>query len=223
MTQLVYVCMTTYTRTETAIKTLQALVENLHYPTLAFHIADDGTGGNHIDRLLEAVGPTYKTSATDAGRKGVGKSMNIALDYIFQHTPVVLMMEDDWLLQKPLYLEVPVAVLMNHTTVGMIRYGWLSTGIRSELVGLEGRCWWKLIHNSHQYVYSGQVSLRHQRMYDFWGFHSEGVNAGQQELDYCLNVSQKPGMDILWPSDGALNHGYFAHIGDESLNAVQPE
>ena len=79
-----------------------------------------------------------------------------------------------------------------------------------------------------QYVYSGQVSLRHKRFYDICGYHPEGVSPGEEELTFCKHfngVEDAP--KILWPATygTTLNAPFipFVNIGmDISLNATQP-
>lgn len=227
MNDLVYVVMTTYKRTELAAQTLQALKKNLKYPHLAWHIADDGSGKDHIDTLVNIVG---SATITDAQRGGVGKSKNLALTVAFRQTPYVFLLEDDWELIIPLDLEPHVKLLRDVPTAGMVRFGFLGGHMEAEYDDWNGPFtpYWKLKPGSGMYVYSGQVSLRHKRFYDALGLHKEGIAAGEEEEELCWRYNQiKNPPDIFWSGHYACTiwNSPFQNIGlgEKSLNAVKPE
>jgi len=222
------IIITTYERTDLAIRTIEGIKKYLTYSKpLFFHIADDGSSPGPIQRLLKAIGPDYEVTVTNAERKGVGYSMNIALKQVWEKTSLVLILEDDWLLTAPLNLDKHALALTLHSDeYGIVRHGYLSTGIKAHLVGLDGHCWWELEKGSHQYWISGQVSLRNLAWYQSYGYHVEGVSPGQQEISYCLQCELvQNGPKILWPPEFG-DYGPWKHIGGigaESLNSVVPK
>lgn len=226
--KLVYVIMTTYNREKSAKATLKGLVDHLKYPNLKWIIADDGSGWDYQLSLRD-----YLSSHTDdeihitnANRKGVGCSKNLALRKAFAETPYVFLLEDDWVLDSDLDLVPHVKAMEENTDVGMIRFGYLSTGLSMEYVGRSGVGYLKLIRNSFPYVYSGQVSLRKKSWYDAHGFHKEGVSPGEEELDFCFrfNAGDPSWPDIFWPANIPVFWGPFKHMDfGISLNHISPE
>jgi hypothetical protein len=108
----------------------------------------------------------------------------------------------------------------------MIRFGYLGGEMLAKYTSLSNHTYWRLQHKSGHYVYSGQVSLRHQRFYKSLGNHAEGVQAGVEEEEMChrYNDTTHP-PDILWDAQFGctINAGPFLNIGlDTSVNAVEP-
>jgi hypothetical protein len=234
---LVTIIITTYdpgdnSRFNLLFRTIDALKTNLDYPNLAWVIADDGSEHFPAETLFTML-DGYPRTFTNANRKGVGKSKNIALQHAFTHSPYVLLLEDDWVLKEPLDLIPPVEVLRDNYNVGMIRYGFLGGGMEAIYTdyGLT-KTYWTLKHKSGHYVYSGQVSLRHKRFYDSLGMHAERdekgkpIAAGVEEDELCHRYNDAMNVpDILWPAHlgCTLNAGAFVNIGlDSSVNAVVP-
>jgi len=232
MRELVNIIITTYNRLEICKQTIRGLKENLIYENLAWIIADDGSPDGYVDELVKEIGSDHCVQTTNAGRRGVGYSKNLALRKAFEESPIVLLLEDDWLLRQKLDISAHADLLMSNPNVGMIRYGWLSSDtLTADLVGdrsgYGSQCYWRLKKDSGQYVYSGQVSLRHQRLYTYLGYHHEGINAGLEELDMCgrYNTAENP-PEILWPANLACNYqtSCFIDIGaGYSLNTLEPE
>jgi glycosyltransferase involved in cell wall biosynthesis len=233
MREQIYVVMTTWNRTELAKKCLSSMRDNLVYENLHWHIADDGSREGHVEELMSVLSP-YPVTFTDAKRGGVGRSKNLALQYIYNINPnaITLLTEDDWFLDMPKFdLSLYADLLISNPKVGLIRLGYLSHGLSADLVGdVEGygqMCYWRIKPNSDQYAYSGQISLRSPKWYQTIGYHKEGVNAGQEELDMCGRFNNYPNPpEILWPAN-LLPHfqmGPFKNIGmDSSTNSVEPE
>lgn len=214
----VWIILTTYQRTETAVRTIQGVKQNLLYPNIGWIITDDGTGGDHLTRLRDEIGGSYTVHTYDGKRKGVGHNMNYALHLTWElGGSLNLVLEDDWYCHQPFDLEPSVRLLMNHPEVGMIRYGYLSAGLQGALVSEEDRLWWVFDLNNYQYIYAGHASLRHRRLHSSVGMFTEGLRPGQNELDFCgrYNLAYKPPR-IAWPADYG-NIGPFHHIGAVSL------
>lgn len=220
----IYVLLTTYKRTEIALKTIQGVIQNFQWPNLGWVIVDDGSGGSHLGTLANELGGNYTLFTYDSQRRGVGHGMNWGLHKIWEiGADLALVLEDDWLCEKPFDPGPSVRLLMNHDDIGMVRYGYLSAGLSGEIISAENRLWWKFYQTQYTYTYAGHANLRHRRLHEVVGYYSEGLTPSLGELDYCSkynNTNKAP--SIVWPLD--YNHiGPFVHIGGESLADVQPE
>lgn len=227
---LVTVIITTYDsgsgqRTPPALQTIGALKQFLQYPALAWIIADDGSHLNHLNTLRELL---PEALVTNAARGGVGKSKNLALAEAFKQSPYVLLLEDDWVLRDLFDLTPHMKLLEDHTDIGMIRFGYLGGGMTANFEGDSLYSYWRLTRGSGVYIYSGQVSLRHERFYRTVGWHKEGISPGEEELEMCIRFNATDNApDIVWPARFGceLNCGPFLNVGMGSLstNGVRPE
>lgn len=213
-------------RTALAMQTVNALLTNLKYPELYWLIADNGSPKHDEQMLLITKDlPKERTTVLNTTAGGVGASKNAALKHAFETvSPMVLLLEDDWLLKYPLYIEKDVQLILDHEDVGMIRYGYLGGELDAHYTDYGiFKTYWTLIRGSGVYIYSGQVSLRHKRFYDAVGYHHETETPGEEELEMCKRFN---GVDnapkILWPAEYAtvMNGGPFNNIGlGFSMNA----
>lgn len=216
------VLLTTYKRTEYAVRTIEAVKKNLQWPQVWWYISDDGSPPEHTHLLQQAIGSSYNIRVFNSNRQGVGYGMNMCLSDIFASTDLVLVLEDDWELVSPLDLRPYVNLLMNQATYGMVRFGYLSAGLTGTTVSEEGRLFWKLTSSNDQYRFTGHPGLRHKRFHEIYGYYDEGLAPGNTELSMCGKVNAKiDGPAILYPAEcGAW--GFFGHIGTESLANLEP-
>ncbi len=205
----------TYRRLDLAIATIQSVKRDLEWPNIGFHIADDGSGMDYIDKLKEEIGPTYSITYTNSEGKGVARNMNLGINACLDRADLWLHLEDDWILPKPLSLEPFVRLLTEDDSIGMIRMGRLSAGITAETYGGADKVWWLMKKKSDTYVFSGNPSLRHRRFAAAYGRYSENrdLGPGQVELSYCNSFNTKPGPGIVWPGFLSVDDAY-RHIGD---------
>ena len=219
----IWILLTTYNREEYALRTIQALKQNFIYPNVGFFISDDGSPSGHVERLVHEIGTEYQIRVYNSSRRGVGHGMNHCLRQIFEFADLVLMMEDDWILEKPLEVEPYMRLLRDHPEYGLVRFGYLAAGLLGYLVSEEGKLFWRLESNGETYRYSGHPSLRHKRFHEQYGYYDEGLAPGWTELSMCGRVNQNPsGPHLVYPADcGAW--GFFGHIGGDSLKDTQPE
>jgi len=224
MTSPIYVLLTTYNRLECARKTIQGVKENVGWSNIGWVITDDGSGGDYLQQLKDEIGPSYSIHTYDGKRKGVGHNMNYGLKLIFNElsAELVLLLEDDWYIQKPLDFTPYVNLLKNSDRFGMIRFGYLSAGLQATLIAEENKLWWQFKKTDYQYTFAGHASLRHKRFFDVYGYYEEGLKPGMTELDMCGKFNAKEGPAIVWDADFP-HMGPFAHIGSESLADVEPE
>ncbi len=217
---LVVIMLITYMRTDLAVRTVKGVKEKLAYPNLGWHIADDGSTKEHIEALFEAIG--QPVPVTNANRKGVGRSMNLGMRECLLRGSYILWLEDDWELVRPLELWPCVQLLGQVEDIGMVRLGYISPGLRGQLISHADRLWWKLEKTGFHYVFAGHASLRHAKFVAAYGNYREGLTPGETELYMCSQFNDTPGPTVALPCDGGA-WGYFAHIGGESLNNVRPE
>lgn len=204
------IIITTYNRTELAAKTIEGLLINLVDTDRQWILADDGSDEGHLETLYGVFPHDEIVHVTQAGRQGVGKSKNIALEKAFETSPYVLLLEDDWYLAEPLSLAPHMRIMDEHFHVGMIRFGFLGTMPHENFTGIyrdygNFHAYWELQPRSAHYIYSGQVSLRHKRYYDFVGYHAEGLAAGEEEEDMCRRYANASQMNWLLHNLDTIN------------------
>lgn len=216
------ILLTTYKRTEVACRTIAALRQNFLWPNLSWYISDDGSPKEHLNAVMDAIGPTYKRYIYNSSRRGVGAGMNYCLlDLGANAVDFVLSMEDDWELTNPLEVEPYLRLLQKHEEYGMVRFGYLSANLLGYLVSEEGKLFWRLDNNGETYRFTGHPHLKHKRFHETYGYYDLGLPPGMTELSMCGKTNQKQGPHIVYPAEcGAW--GFFAHIGSESLADVQP-
>jgi glycosyltransferase involved in cell wall biosynthesis len=215
----VVILLITYKRTETALRTIRGLRDHLDYPNLHWHIADDGSDSGHLETLIEAIGRSDVTT-TNAARKGVGVSMNLGQDAAFRRGDYVLWLEDDWELSSRFDLRPCVQLCEERQEIGMVRLGYVSPGIKGELIAGAGRLWWKL-ERGPTYTFVGHAALRHKRFRETYGPYVEGHTPGETELWMCGTFNNRQGPEIVVPAF-AGEWGFFGHIGGESLKNMMP-
>lgn len=226
----VTVIVTTYApnegRAAIAEQTIKSFAENLIYPDLRWIISDDGSP-NHDEFMarLKVHVPTAET--ININRGGVGKSKNTALKKAFEASPIIFLSEDDWILTEKLDLLRHVQLLLDYEENSVIRFGYLGGTFTASYDGYGPFSnYWFLHQGSGVYIYSGQVSLRHQRLYSAVGWHREDCSPGEEEIDFCIRYNGTPNAGkILWPAEYGciLNAGPFKNIGmGNSLNGIAP-
>lgn len=144
---VVTVVLCTYNRLSELTLTFSSLVENLQYPRIHWHIADDGSPDNvlnasihHIGEYANLKGDSFTYSVTQ--RKGWGANVNYALETlrVNQRPPsdITYFTEDDYVLKRPLDLRPYVSILEAYPQVGMVRFGISGhDGIRARLRELD--------------------------------------------------------------------------------------
>ncbi len=209
----VIILVITYRRLDLALETIRSIKQKLVYPNLGFHIADDGSGKEYVNKLANEIGPEYSIEVTDSKRQGVGVNMNMGIEAILKRADFWAHIEDDWILRNPLDLAPCVRLLEEDERIGMVRLGRLSGGIKAETIGGADKVWWLLEKGSDTYVYSGNAALKHRRFHDAYGAYPRGIHPGQTELWYCGRFNQTSGPAIVWPAWLNTEEVFF-HIGD---------
>lgn len=197
---------------------------------LQFHIADDGSDPAHVEELLKICSDHgYTATLSNAQRGGYGKSYNLMCQAVHSTSDLILPLEDDWELTRPLKLEYLAKALDENPDIRSIRLGYL--GITQPLIGTvafrSGMTYLLLDPSSPEpHVFCGHPRLEtveYQRDIGVW---PEGIRAGDTEWDVTHRWQARTG--VAWPLDIGLPASqdwgcYFAHIGAISLNQDIPE
>jgi hypothetical protein len=212
----------TYKRTDCAVRTIQALKDNLHYPAehTIWHIADDGSAPEHLQALLALV---PDATWTNTRRKGVGVNMNVGMrECLNRGANYILWLEDDWQLTRPFDPSSSMRLMEEQPSIGMVRYGYISPGLQGEVISGANQLWWHLYKNPNiQYTFSGHASLRSAIFCRTYGEYRTDLAPGHTELAMCGHFNHTPGPEIVFPA-WCTDQGLFAHIGTESLKDVRP-
>lgn len=208
----VVVLLITFERTDVALATIKGIQERIRYPNLSWHISDDGSNGDHVAKLVEAIGPDVEITISDSKRHSVGKSMNIGIAKCLERADMWLHWEDDWVPNMEIDLVPCVELLQDNEEIGMIRLGRLQTDLYGHVIVGGDRLWWRLDKNKSLWTWVGHAAMRHRRFYDAYGVYPEGQTPGITELGMQANVQYNPGPDIVWPA--WLRYDICDHIGD---------
>lgn len=217
----IVIVLQTYERTEYAIRTVHAIHEHLICDRdVYWYVADDGSEKDHVLFVHEALAHSkFSIAGSHSERLGYGGSANNALDFLYEYgIDIALWLEDDWELLGPLRLDWYIKLLEERSDIGMIRLGYLNSGIQGHITTHDAAFYLSLDHEpiaseQHQIAFTGHPSLRHRR-YDTWyGRYREGLVPGDTELDYAYQYRTRVGGPrIVWPL-AYPPHGMFGHIG----------
>lgn len=216
-----------------AYTTLNAAIFNLDPGDneLRVHIADDGSAPEHIDRLI-AICHEYgfEPTITNSERGGYGKSYNLMMQAVHDSTDLVLPLEDDWELTRPLKLEnIAKAIETSDGVIRCVRMGYLgfTQELRGKVVSVANQLFLLLDPDSPEpHVFAGHPrleSVAYQRDVGAW---PEGIAAGQTEWEVTHRWPARTG--VVWPMDLGIPASQdwgtlFAHIGSEGTGEVIPE
>lgn len=226
--QPISVMMTTHNRTNVACATIDAVVKNLKYKNINWIISDDRSDEGHIEKLLRRFkdnGITdVKVCKTDSDRWGLGAAMNNGLRKAFEYSPIVLTMEDDWILQKELNPSYYIGILSQIKDISAIRLATLINAKSRKLETIKGMCF-VYPEDRMDSVFNNQVALRHKRIYDDLGFYSENCSPDESERDMInrFNRFMKAHHNcVLFPEflkQGTLDDEslYFIHVGESTV------
>ena len=229
------VMLLTYKRYEVAERCLRALLEKARYSgPLWVHIADDGSppvdhGCEQAEELRLIAGgypQVAQATSSNSGQRGYGASFNLATQRLHLGCEVIMPMEDDWELQRPLDLD-PLVMILHDTglPIDVIRLGYLgfTQELRGQFLHTEAGVMALLDPASTEpHVAAGHVRLETREYERRVGAWPEGLPAGRTEWEWCRRAEAREGvafpLDLIHPARDPL----FAHIGAERLNEHQP-
>lgn len=214
------VALLTYQRTSYALRTIRGILEHLtpRGDGLLWYVADDGSSPEHFNAVLaELRGAGAQIAGYHSERHSYGRSANKAWRALSERTNLTLWLEDDWELTTPFDVRPYMRALRENSDLGMVRLGYLSTGLSGRTVGYSGELYWQLDRTPHDTsipVFAGHPSVRHSRYLDAYGPYPEGERPGETEMSYAYQFRMGSGPVIAWPC--ALGPwGVFAHIGEQ--------
>ncbi len=215
------IVMVTYKRTELALLTVKSVCENLGYPRelRQWYIADDGSPFEHVEKILSELDKHseklygYHNEKLGEGYNA-GKGWNRGLLKGYEISPIILFLEDDWELKRPLDITPYVRLLMEREDIGMMRLGHLAVGNDVSIVGYNGIHYLEYLRGK-QYCYSGNPHLRHRRFNEFYGMFAEDRNPGNMELAMDAEFQLKTEGPAIWRPADIAGWGIFGHTGTE--------
>lgn len=222
------VILLTYDRMEYAEVTLRSTLENLAYSgQIDVHIADDGSPDGYRERLAEIAagyGRVARVTVSNAERRGYGASYNLATHDVHTDHEIILPLEDDWKLQRPLDID-PMVRLLGHGDIGCIRLGYIgyTQELRAKFIWRESYQWLELDPDSAEpHVFSGNPRLETVAFERNVGLWPEGLNPG--ETEFTVAHRRQARLGVVWPVDLIHPKGdAFVHIGTRGFRNLEPE
>lgn len=215
---MIAIALFTYDRFEFAKRTLESVAANLvsAEEEVWLHIADDGSSQEYRDSLVELGRCLYgqNVSVTNSERRRYGGNYNAMTQVVHQLADLVLPLEDDWELIRPLDID-PIARVLRSGLFGCVRLGRLSytAELRAKFVWAEYLHWLALDPQSEErHVFAGGPRLETVEFERALGPWPENMLAGETELVVCGRPESRQG--IAWPVSLILPpEGAFTHIG----------
>jgi len=227
----VWLLFVTYKRTKTALRSIASLKEHLCYPNLHWHIADDGSGEEHLQAVREAVGDStwHTRDREDPQDFDVGGNINRGMEKAKEAgADICLMNFDDFALVSDLDLRPMVDVLDAHTNVGFIRLAHYIPGLAGVMTYYHAPrmksdyIWFRLIREwtlnnpwlTDSYIVSIMPYVAHTRFFNTFGQFSEKKHPGETEVRlnkrYIAGDEDEP--QILYPVGRSVAHAPYRQI-----------
>jgi hypothetical protein len=241
MTDTLVVTLLTAHRLEYALETTRSTAQNLvHDGPVHFHIADDGDDDVYIGTLSDmwrkVRGNREGITASNAGGRGYGASMNLSQQTTHHIGPWMMPLEDDWRLRRTLDTAPIIKMLERKGHQTREEWAWAVDAppwfeARSVRLGYLGFQWPVTLHlfktdehlwaafdpdSPEQHLASGHPRLEttaYQRAVGPW---PEGYDPGATELGWCQTAEARRG--VVWPLTlvsltGSISGDLFEHIG----------
>lgn len=203
----------TYIRTDYALRTIRGILDYLEGCERRWYVADDGSSRKHHSAVMAAL-EGEELIGEHNERLGAGASWNRGLDACFHEFEILLYLEDDWELLRQFDISPYIALLQEVNKVGMVRLGYIPTGLDCHTEGYFGNHYLR-IEKTTPYQFSGNPALRHRRFHTAYGLYPLNHNPGDTEVVYDELVRRnKRGPEIWWPIDLG-GWGIFQHIGEK--------
>lgn len=196
-------------RTQYAVRTIGGVYKHLRYPDWSWYVSDDGSQSEHLDAVTYAIKSRTPEMRPIVGGHSdhisYGAGANRGLQEAFKHGSLVLMLEDDWELFRDLDIWKYAALLMERPDVGMVRMGYINTGLSGTVIGHNGSLYWALDDSQSRsysvFGFAGHPALIHQRFFDHVGLYPERLQPGDTELAMCWKVASRYGPKVVWPCE----------------------
>lgn len=236
----VCIVMYTYDRMECAEQTLRAALDNISYSgTLNVHIADDGSPDAYREALREVAGGyghIGTIGVTNSARHGYGASYNRSSQAVHSGNEIIIPLEDDWLLMRPLDIDPLVRTLAEPIHRPKAKAKEIRC-IRLGYIGFTQRLWGEVLQtpggpmilldpgSNEPHVFAGHARIETREFQRDVGPWPEGLAAGKTEFEVAHRPEARVG--VAWPLDyGPSTPGpasLFAHIGARDLGELVPD
>lgn len=201
-------------RAKYAETTLRSTLDNLKFSgEVAVHIADDGSPPAHTKKLREIAGGyahVVSVGQSNSERRGYGASYNLATQAVHPGTDIVLPLEDDWELVRPLDIDSYVAGL-NTGIIGCVRLGYagFTQALTAQFLNLGDSTYLYLDGASEErHVWAGHPRLETVDFQRDLGPWPEGIDPGSTEFEVAGRPAAREG--VVWP---LYYDRAYAHIG----------
>lgn len=194
---MIVIVMTCYApsseRAEYARETLKALIKFARATEpIRLHVADDGSPNKEfIQYLMSRAAAAWGTqpSWSDAQRKGIGGSLNAAMEYV-TNDDLWFYITDDWVLTRHLFLDRP-ARLIRDMGYDVVRLGPIHPNLECTTKFAVEHGWWLDIHAAcGGYAFATRPFLSTRAFVRNIGPFDEGLNAYETERLYAERVAR---------------------------------
>lgn len=214
MSAPIAVIIPTYNRPDIVIQCVYALRNRLNYSgTIHYYIGNDG-------EPFSAAQKTFLNFADitilDAPKRGLGANLNHLINATTE--PLILQLDDDHILDKPLDLDRHAAMLESNPQAGVIRLCLIAG--HHYFASLDGSSYWWLAWTSPElYLCSNRPHLKRRDFHAFAGLYPENVKLGETEEGFCHQAKDRASaLDYVCPSVlvplDVLTESSWQHVGD---------
>lgn len=197
---------------ERALHALRSTLSNISYDgPLSVHIADGGPNRQAELRLLLDLASSYINldgcSVSHAEGGGYGAICNTAQRTIHAYSGIILTVDDEWELTRPLDLTDLVQSFFDKEWVGCIRLDHLSWPSRGQVQDVAGMRFLNLEPEGNGLIWTNGPRLETRRFQRDMGDWPETGDA----LKVAATIGRRVRHGVLWPLDLALSASPSPH------------
>lgn len=199
-------------RSKYAVQTADSLFRNLRSnEPMKLHIADDGSiNSDFIEEIRNHPNAWSEIGSTNANRRGIGASLNLALEQVSKDD-LWMYTTDDWLLTHE--FDIVRARKLINQGYDLVRVGPVHPNLSCTTM-FNNRVGWWLDINPHNggFAFGTRPFIATKEFYEKVGPFDEGLNSYEVERLYCERVAKTNArIAALWL------HGPWLHIGDYAV------
>jgi hypothetical protein len=182
---------------------LDSLDKNLSYPNYRWHIADDGSDMQYVQKVMGLMGERETTFSTSGANGDIGHNLNVALRMAFRDADVVLHWSDDIVLYKEMDIRPYVTLLCDCPDVGYVSTRVIHPSLYTRLIERQ-KCGWHVIQpwSPNAYLMVTSLALMHRRAWDFYGPYPEGLRMDVMQEEMAWRYRRfEGGLKIVVPQE----------------------